>query len=173
MQCHWHCTSASYYLLLINLIDQSEPALFVIHSTTGLPHGGETRGGVITTRANSIRRGTQIYTTKFGLANYIFTAPGDKKYEIFDYYPTGWFHVVLTLDIAGGMHRYIDGGYVDSDTDPYISTVGYTLDGTNTVVFGRESTTYDEYYGHVQIDELMVFDYILDNNQIITLYMSY
>ena len=140
----------------------------------GLPHGGATRGGVITTRANSIKWGTQIYTTKFEIANYIFTAPGDKHYEIFGYYPTsGWFHVILTIDIAANeMYLYENGAYKDSDTSPYQSGVGYST-GTNTVVFGRESTTDSQYYGNNQIDELLVFSYVLDSNQVISLYNSY
>ncbi len=140
----------------------------------GLPHGGATRGGVITTRANSIKWGTQIYTTLHGLANYVFTAPGNKEYEIFGYYPTpGWFHVILTLDIVSGqMYQYVNGLYEDSDTSPYQSGITYTT-GTNVVVFGRESTTADQYYGNVQIDDLLVFNYVLDSNQVITLYNSY
>ncbi len=140
-----------------------------------VPENGETRGGILTTRANSIKYGTQIYSTS-SLANYVMTAPGaiDKTYEVFEPYPSGWYHVVLTLDTyASDFLMYENGAFADQDTSPYESGIGYTLDGTNTVVFGRESTTDDYYYGNNQIDELMVFNYILSSNEIISLYNQY
>ena len=139
----------------------------------GLPHGGETRGGIISTRANSIKYGTQIYSTKYSIANYILTAPGNTEYEVFNYYPTGyptgWYHVVLTLDTAAGeMMMYENGLYKESHDSLTVSGTTYSQ-GTNTVWFGRESTTYDQYYGNNQIDEFMVFDYILSSSDIIAL----
>ena len=138
-----------------------------------LPENSATLGGVITTREDSLEKGTQIYTSIHAIANYVLTAPGDKEYEVFGYYPTGWYHVVLTLDIyAGEMLMYENGLYDDMDNSPYESSYTYTH-GTNTVVFGRESTTDDQYYGNNQIDELMVFDYILSSTDIISLYNQY
>ncbi len=128
------------------------------------------RGGIFTTRRNMITFGTQIYTTTHSIANYIIAAKGNTEYEIFNYYPDGWYHVVLTLDHnAGVMKMYQNGQYKEEDDNPYVTSHTYSL-GTNTLVIGRESTEENDEYGNFQIDELNVFSHVLSTSNIQALY---
>ena len=77
-------------------------------SILGLPENDATSGGILTTRDGMFTYGTQIYHTMHGLINYIVTAPGNKEFELYGFYPEGWFHCVLTFDrVSSILKRYV------------------------------------------------------------------
>ena len=105
----------------------------------------------------------------------MFVTPENLKYEVFNSYPSGWFHTVLTLDNNDErMMRYVNGVHEDRNEWPYeSSSSGSVTPIANTVVFGRDTVKRDNYYGDVQIDELLVFNSVLTADDVQDLYVQY
>ena len=144
----------------------------------GLPHEYDTIGGILTTKADRYdytESGTVIYTSRYGIINCVFVTPENLKYEVFNSYPYGWFHTVLTLDTHDErMMRYVNGVYEDRNEWPYeSSSSGSITPIANTAVFGRDTVQRDNYYGDFQVDEVLVFNSVLTLDDVQDLYAQY
>ena len=84
---------------------------------------------------------------------------------------TEWTHIVLNYigpNNGQGIQIYYNGQEVESDTIKDAARSHSAGDGR--VVLGRLYTNSDDYYGSVEIDELLFFNQTLSNDDINALY---
>ena len=84
-----------------------------------------------------------------------------------------WYHVVVTWDISIGARMYRDG--ILMSEAPTASTVSYNPQGHDTLELGRANNGLNTAatHGEAYIDELYLCEDILQERDIVYLYLSY
>ena len=80
--------------------------------------------------------------------------------------PQGWYHIILYYlgsNHGEGIRLYQDGAEVASVANLGSETYGA---GDGRIVVGRSITNLDQFYGNIQVDELLLFNQALTPEEI-------
>ena len=80
--------------------------------------------------------------------------------------PTGWFHIVLTLQ-EKNVTVYYNTGMQSGEREDWI---GHEADGPSDTVIGRYFVDYDDLHSNVIMDELAMWNRVLSEAEVAQIY---
>lgn len=93
-------------------------------------------------------------------------------YDAFTSKPSGWFHLVLTLNPTRDEVKIYNNGQFDDSGNTPVYPDNFS-GGTNGLVIGRFYIDRDERYGKIEIDELTFWNRELTSAEVLSLYQQY